>query len=138
MAHSIQRLGISMSGLSKMINRGYQRPLTLVRTTTSASKAETPVSSEHELTYHRPNSFEKRLLVWFRKYPSYVEVPDFIPQNVMERVRNKARIRLNIYFCILAAIGCFAMVVSGKKAHNRGESMRKINEEFHEKHAHKN
>ncbi|XP_076308280.1 UPF0389 protein CG9231-like isoform X2 [Tachypleus tridentatus] len=136
MAHIINRLGLSLSGLSRIVNRGYQRPLTFVRMSTS--KAETPVSSEHELTYHRPNSFEKRLLVWFRKYPSYGEVPDFVPQNVMERVRNKARIRMNIYFCILAAIGCFAMVVSGKKAHNRGESMRKINEEFHEKHAHKN
>ncbi|XP_076373385.1 UPF0389 protein CG9231-like [Tachypleus tridentatus] len=141
MAQNIQRFGISLIGMSKIAMRRRQGQPSLVRAVTSAAKTEVAsatVSDGHELTYHRPNSVEKRMLVWFRKYPSFSDVPDFVPQNVMERVRNKARIRLNIYFCVLAAIGCYAMILSGKRAHNRGESVRKMNEDFHERHNHKN
>ncbi|GIY82400.1 UPF0389 protein GA21628 [Caerostris darwini] len=89
------------------------------------------MTTKREAT-HRPNLLEKYLLVWMKKYPSVAEVPKYVKPDLMEKVRNKTRIKLNIYFCIVTAFVCLLMVYSGKKAAERGESVRKMNVQWHE------
>ncbi|XP_001352953.2 UPF0389 protein GA21628 [Drosophila pseudoobscura] len=80
---------------------------------------------------HQPNEMEKRFLVWSGKYKSQAEVPAFVSQDEMERVRNKMRIRLANIMIALTVIGCGIMVYSGKQAAKRGESVSKMNLEWH-------
>ncbi|XP_015916096.1 UPF0389 protein CG9231 [Parasteatoda tepidariorum] len=80
---------------------------------------------------HRPNTIDKYLLVWMKKYPSVKEVPDFVRPDMMERVRNKSRIKITIYMMIVTGIVCVFMIFSGKRAAKRGESIRKMNQDWH-------
>ncbi|XP_017127727.1 UPF0389 protein CG9231 [Drosophila elegans] len=80
---------------------------------------------------HEPNNLERKMLVWTGKYKTQAEVPNFVSQDVMERCRNKMRIRLANIMIALTAIGCAIMVYSGKQAAKRGESVTKMNLEWH-------
>uniref|UniRef100_A0A182WLK6 Uncharacterized protein n=1 Tax=Anopheles minimus TaxID=112268 RepID=A0A182WLK6_9DIPT len=80
---------------------------------------------------HSPNALEKRMLVFTKRYKSIEEVPNFVSQEKMERVRNQVRIKIANYMMIATAIGCIVMVISGKKAQERGESVVKMNLDWH-------
>ncbi|XP_022700310.1 uncharacterized protein LOC111266793 [Varroa jacobsoni] len=82
------------------------------------------------LTRHKANKFEKFLLVYFKKYP-LGQVPDLVPQHQMEKVRDMARIRINIYMCIATFLGAIGAVWIGKKQHSEGVSLHKINLDWH-------
>ena len=49
----------------------------------------------------------------------------------MEKARNKARIKIANYMMLFTALACIAMVISGKRAAKRGESVQKMNLEWH-------
>ncbi|XP_059216170.1 UPF0389 protein CG9231 [Stomoxys calcitrans] len=80
---------------------------------------------------HEPNNLEKRFLVWTGKYKTIEEVPNFVSRDVMERTRNKVRIRLANIMMALTVVGCGIMVYSGKEAAKRGESVTKQNLDWH-------
>lgn len=96
--------------------------------TPSASPAENVVFNART---HRPNDFEKRLLVFTKKYKSKDEVPQYINEDVMERCRNQVRIKIANYMMVATAIGCIIMIFAGKKAQERGESVQKMNLDWH-------
>ncbi|XP_052872210.1 UPF0389 protein CG9231 [Anopheles cruzii] len=80
---------------------------------------------------HSPNNLEKRMLVFTKRYKSLDEVPSFVSQETMERVRNQVRIKIANYMMIATAIGCIIMVISGKQAQERGESVSQMNLDWH-------
>ncbi|KAK7075031.1 hypothetical protein SK128_006630 [Halocaridina rubra] len=98
--------------------------------TQTGSPSQEP-SNLGRLTHHRVNMIEKYLLVWGGKYKNVAEVPSFVSQDTMERARNKARIKINIMMGVATAIACLFMIISGKRAQERGESVTKINLEWH-------
>lgn len=57
----------------------------------------------------------------------------FSSQEVMERARNRMRIRVANYLMALTAIGCCIMIWSGKKAATRGETVHQHNVDWHKK-----
>ncbi|XP_035221314.1 UPF0389 protein GA21628-like, partial [Stegodyphus dumicola] len=81
---------------------------------------------------HKPNTLEKYLLVWMKKYPSVTDVPKTVTYDMMEKVRNWARIKINIFFCFVTIAVCVGMIYSGKKAAERGETLQKMNIKWHE------
>lgn len=101
--------------------------------TVAAAKPSVP-SGKLGLTDHRVSKLEKFFLVWGGKYKTIAEVPDHVNQDVLERARNKARIKINIWMCVATLFGCLGMIYSGKKARERGESVSKMNEDWHKKH----
>lgn len=54
-----------------------------------------------------------------------------INQDVMERCRNQVRIKVANYMMLATAIGCIIMIVSGKRAQERGETVQKMNLDWH-------
>ncbi|KAL1379966.1 hypothetical protein pipiens_014537 [Culex pipiens pipiens] len=80
---------------------------------------------------HAPNNFEKRLLVFTKKYKSTDDIPPLINQDVMERCRNQVRIKIANYMMLATAIGCVIMIMSGKRAQERGETVQKMNLDWH-------
>lgn len=94
------------------------------------SAGSNPVANLGSRT-HAPNNFEKRLLVFTKKYKSTDEVPPLINQDVMERCRNQVRIKMANYMMLATAIGCIVMIMSGKRAQERGETVQKMNLDWH-------
>ncbi|XP_064473320.1 UPF0389 protein CG9231-like [Ornithodoros turicata] len=84
-----------------------------------------------DLTHHRTNAFEKVILVYYKKYPKG-QVPDFVPQGVMEKTRNLFRIQLNIVLTILTLLAALGFARKGRSEAHRGESLMKMNLEWHE------
>lgn len=54
-----------------------------------------------------------------------------INQDVMERCRNQVRIKIANYMMLATAIGCIIMIMSGKRAQERGETVQKMNLDWH-------
>ncbi|XP_067647409.1 UPF0389 protein CG9231 [Eurosta solidaginis] len=82
---------------------------------------------------HVPNNLEKRFLVWTGKYKHVNEIPSHVSHEVMERSRNKMRIRIANIMIALTILGCCIMVYSGKQAAKSGDSVVKQNLEWHKK-----
>ncbi|KAF5294612.1 hypothetical protein FQR65_LT10718 [Abscondita terminalis] len=80
---------------------------------------------------YKVNNFEKRLLVWMKKYKHVDDIPAFVAPETMEKARSWARVRISNYTIVLTLIGCGVMIYSGKQARERGESLHKRNLEWH-------
>lgn len=87
--------------------------------------------SSFDGTPHKVNNLERKFLVWTGKFKTSQDVPDFVSQGTMERCRNLMRIKISNYMMIATAIGCISMVFLGKQAAKKGESLGKINLEWH-------
>uniref|UniRef100_A0A1L8DUT7 Protein with signal anchor n=1 Tax=Nyssomyia neivai TaxID=330878 RepID=A0A1L8DUT7_9DIPT len=81
---------------------------------------------------YKPDNFERRLLVWAKKYKSIEDVPNYVSREEMEKSRSKARIRISNYMIVATLVGCIIMVYSGKQAAERGDTVSKINRDWHE------
>lgn len=49
----------------------------------------------------------------------------------MSRARDKFRVKMCNYMVVATILTCIGMIISGKRAAKRGESVVKMNEEFH-------
>ncbi|KAG5681754.1 hypothetical protein PVAND_011163 [Polypedilum vanderplanki] len=105
-------------------NQAKQQPTT---TTASTDNNNNPMSKG---TY-KVDNFEKKLLVWFGKYKNADEIPGYVSQEVVDRARNRFRIRVANIMMILTLIGCGIMIVSGRNAAERGDSVLKSNQDWH-------
>lgn len=91
---------------------------------------------EHEgkvTILHRCSDLEKRFLVWTKRYPNIKDVPNEVPNSVMDRCRNKMRIKICNYMMIFTIIGCVAMIITGKRAAARGDNLPSRTIEWHKK-----
>jgi len=87
---------------------------------------------------YKVNNLEKRFLVWTGKYKSVEEVPALVASEVVEKARNRMRIRVANIMIVMTLAACLVVSISGKRAHQRGESVQKENEEFHRKYREEN
>uniref|UniRef100_A0A2M4C221 Putative conserved plasma membrane protein n=1 Tax=Anopheles marajoara TaxID=58244 RepID=A0A2M4C221_9DIPT len=126
------RTSASSTGLSsRSVARSFCsqiEPKPTPKTTAPGATGNGSTISQHT---HAPNALEKRMLVFAKRYKSIEEVPNFVSQEKMERVRNQVRIKVANYMMIATAIGCIIMVISGKKAQERGESVSQMNLDWH-------
>ncbi|XP_066138714.1 UPF0389 protein CG9231 [Euwallacea fornicatus] len=82
---------------------------------------------------HKVDNLEKRFLVWTGKFKTVAEVPDFVSQSVMERARNRMRIKIANYMMGATILGCFVMIYLGKKDAEAGITIEKMNLDWHSK-----
>lgn len=54
-------------------------------------------------------------------------------RETLNQARNRFRVKVCNYMIVLTLIGCATMVISGKRAAERGESVVKMNEDWHKK-----
>ncbi|CAO1400816.1 unnamed protein product [Diamesa hyperborea] len=80
---------------------------------------------------HKVDNLERKMLVWTGKYKNADDVPSYVNQDVMEKTRNRIRIRLANIMMALTALGCIFMIFSGKSAAERGETVQKMNLDWH-------
>jgi len=75
------------------------------------------------------------MCVWAKRYPSLNEVPDHVNPEVWKKVRSIVRIKVANYTMALILVGCGIMIITGKRAHDRGESLMQRNLDWHEKYS---
>jgi len=79
-----------------------------------------------------PTQLEKRLLVWFKKYPSMSEVPKHVSMATMDKIRNQARIRFNLALGVGFSLAFLYTAISSKRSIRKGdEGVMKQNIDWH-------
>ncbi|XP_014468988.1 PREDICTED: UPF0389 protein GA21628-like isoform X2 [Dinoponera quadriceps] len=79
---------------------------------------------------HRVTNFDRRLLVWVKRYPSFAEVPDEVSVDCLLNSRSKARIKSTNYLMVAAVIGCIGAVILGKRAADKGENLHMMRDQW--------
>ncbi|XP_012276805.1 UPF0389 protein CG9231 [Orussus abietinus] len=90
-------------------------------------------SGSYGTLMHKCTNFDKRVLSWMNRYPSFAEVPDKVTIECITQARSKFRIRLCNYMIVASVIGCIAAIYTGKFKGARGENLTQYNLDWHEK-----
>ncbi|EZA47448.1 hypothetical protein DMN91_004791 [Ooceraea biroi] len=86
------------------------------------SKDENVVSGKR---MHHVTDFDRKVLVWVKRYPSVAEVPQDITEETLLTARSKARIKASNYMIVVTLIGCLFAAFLGKKQVKEGDSLHK-------------
>ncbi|XP_046743886.1 uncharacterized protein LOC124409946 [Diprion similis] len=102
--------------------------------TQKSTPKETPIDSNiFGPRWVVPTKRDRRMLVWLKYYKSVDEVPNKMTYEKLDKAQNKARIKICTYMMIATFIGCYISLYWGKKRAERGESVEKWNEDWHNK-----
>ncbi|XP_022905095.1 UPF0389 protein CG9231 [Onthophagus taurus] len=82
---------------------------------------------------HKVNNFEKKMLVWTKKFKTVEEVPNLLPSEMVDKARNRIRIRVANYMMAATLIACVVVAFSGRRLRDQGDSLTKRNLEWHAK-----
>lgn len=66
---------------------------------------------------------------------SFTYEPFFYRPEAWSKVRSIVRIKVANYTMLLIIVGCVAMVISGKRARDRGETIMQRNLDWHQKYS---
>jgi len=79
---------------------------------------------------HHASNFDKKVLVWVKRYPSIADVPKDVTVDCMLTARSRARIKACNYMIVATLIGCLGAVILGKKSAAKGDNLFKQREEW--------
>uniref|UniRef100_A0A8C6JNV2 Uncharacterized protein n=1 Tax=Melopsittacus undulatus TaxID=13146 RepID=A0A8C6JNV2_MELUD len=71
----------------------------------------------------RPSKFDKKILIWTGRFKTEEDIPQRIPPEMLDKARNKARVKACYIMIGLSIVACFAVIASAKKAAARHESL---------------
>ncbi|XP_048369777.1 protein FAM162B-like [Sphaerodactylus townsendi] len=77
----------------------------------------------------RPTEFDKKMLLWTGRFKKEEDIPPLLSVEVLKAAQNQMRIRICYIMMALTLLGCVAMVISGKQAAKREDTLLKINTE---------
>ncbi|KAM4794956.1 protein FAM162A-like [Rhinophrynus dorsalis] len=72
---------------------------------------------------HKPTNFERKLLVWGGRFKKEEDIPELVSYEMVDMAKSKVRVKVAFIMVALTIIGCITMVVSGKKAAARHDSL---------------
>ncbi|XP_050309608.1 UPF0389 protein CG9231 [Anthonomus grandis grandis] len=88
---------------------------------------------KHLPTTHKVSVLDRRFLVWMGKYKTVDEVPEYVTRAVIDKTRNRIRIKVANYMIAATLGGCCLMMYLGKQDAKEGKSLQKQNLEWHRK-----
>ncbi|XP_005386565.1 PREDICTED: protein FAM162A [Chinchilla lanigera] len=77
----------------------------------------------HRVPLHKPSDWEKRILIWSGRFKSKDQIPETISFEMLDTAKNKLRVKISYVMVALTVLGCILMVIQGKKAAQRNESL---------------
>ncbi|XP_061494056.1 protein FAM162A [Rhineura floridana] len=86
------------------------------------SKPQTP-GSTFKIPGYKPTEWDKKILVWTGRFKKAEDIPGTILFEVVNTARNKLRVRISYLMIALTICGCLIMVIAGKRAAARHESL---------------
>ncbi|MBN3299168.1 F162B protein, partial [Amia calva] len=77
----------------------------------------------YKMPGHRPTENDKRVLIWSGRFKSRDQIPEFVSHEMIDASRNKLRVKACYIMIGLTVLSCVAMVILGKQAAGRNESL---------------
>ncbi|NWY71363.1 F162A protein, partial [Erithacus rubecula] len=76
---------------------------------------------------YKPTDWEKRFLVWAGHFKKAEDIPETVSLETVRAAKTTLRVKFSYFMIALTIVGCIAMVVRGKEAMKRHESLTSIN-----------
>nr|XP_061810194.1 protein FAM162B-like [Nerophis lumbriciformis] len=89
----------------------------------AAPPAQTSPNLGFKIPGYRPSNFDRKMLLWTGRYKTAEQIPELVSFETLDAARNKMRVKV-CYIMMAATIGgCLLMVILGKRAAGRNESL---------------
>ncbi|NWR83340.1 F162B protein, partial [Furnarius figulus] len=77
----------------------------------------------------RPTNFDKKVLIWAGRFKKEEDIPKHISSDVLDAARNIVRIKVCYIMIALTVLGCLAMIITGKEAAKKDQTLLRVNTE---------
>ncbi|KAK1343950.1 hypothetical protein QTO34_014507 [Cnephaeus nilssonii] len=96
---------------------------------TKPQKSPKPPSQtySHRVPLHKPTDWERKILIWAGRFKKEDEIPETISFEMLDAAKNKLRVKISYVMIALTVVGCVLMVIEGKQAVKRHESLTSLN-----------
>ncbi|KAG7487272.1 hypothetical protein MATL_G00021460 [Megalops atlanticus] len=91
--------------------------------------AAAPVRPAYKLPGYRPTEFDKKILIWAGRFKTKEQIPEQVPFEMIDAARNRVRVKACYVMMAMTILSCLAMVILGKRAAGRHESLTSLNME---------
>ncbi|XP_045041946.1 protein FAM162A isoform X1 [Desmodus rotundus] len=81
----------------------------------------------HRVPLHKPTDWERKILIWSGRFKKEDEIPETVSFDMLHAAKNKVRVKISYVMMALTVAGCILMVIEGKKAAKRHESLTSLN-----------
>ncbi|XP_016359200.1 protein FAM162B-like [Sinocyclocheilus anshuiensis] len=78
---------------------------------------------------YRPSEWDKKMLVWSRRFKTAEQIPEFVSFEMIDAARNRVRVKACYVMMALTILACLVMAVSGKQVASRNENLTSRNME---------
>ncbi|XP_017261798.1 protein FAM162B [Kryptolebias marmoratus] len=78
---------------------------------------------------YRPSEMDKKILIWAGRFKSADQIPETVSFEMIDSARNRIRVKAAYVMMAMTLGACVLMVVMGKKAAGRNESLTLYNME---------
>ncbi|CAM5078055.1 unnamed protein product [Natator depressus] len=89
----------------------------------SKQKPEEGGHSTFKVPGHKPSDWEKKVLLWAGRFKKVDDIPETVSFELIDAARNKLRVKISYLMIALTILGCIVMVIEGKRAVGRHESL---------------
>ncbi|NWR77715.1 F162A protein, partial [Centropus unirufus] len=76
---------------------------------------------------HKPTDWEKRFLLWAGHFKKPEDIPETVSIETIRAAKTTLRVKFSYVMIALTILGCIIMVIKGKQAVKRHESLTSIN-----------
>uniref|UniRef100_A0A2K5UX07 Protein FAM162A n=1 Tax=Macaca fascicularis TaxID=9541 RepID=A0A2K5UX07_MACFA len=81
----------------------------------------------HRVPLHKPTDWQKKMLIWSGRFKKEDEIPETVSLEMLDAAKNKMRVKICYLMIVLTVIGCIAMIIDGKKAAQRNQTLTRLN-----------
>ncbi|RXM28157.1 Protein FAM162B [Acipenser ruthenus] len=86
-----------------------------------------PVHRTQRVPGYKPSRFDKKIFLWSGRFKTEDNIPAIVSFEMLDAARNKARVKTCYIMIGMTVIACFAMILSGKQAAGRHETLTSCN-----------
>ncbi|XP_075294028.1 protein FAM162A [Opisthocomus hoazin] len=76
---------------------------------------------------HKPTDWEKRFLLWAGHFKKTEDIPETVSIETIRAAKTTLRVKFSYAMIALTILGCIIMVIRGKQAIKRRESLTSVN-----------
>ncbi|NXH57914.1 F162A protein, partial [Rhabdornis inornatus] len=76
---------------------------------------------------YKPTDWEKKFLLWAGHFKKAEDIPETVSLETVRAAKTTLRVKCSYFMIALTIVGCITMVVRGKQAMKRHESLLSIN-----------
>ncbi|KAM6439711.1 protein FAM162A [Rhynochetos jubatus] len=91
------------------------------------SKLQPSSRSPLRVPGHKPTDWDKRFLLWAGHFKNPEDIPETVSIETIRAAKTTLRVRVSYVMIALTILGCIVMVVKGKQAVKRHETLTSIN-----------